>query len=184
MLPTKFTLNNNEIIMKEILPRKSFFFNTLEKARIVFSFFYVAISIFFISCKSSISILGVIMLSIGLYFAIFKWVLKYFDIKSNYYLITNQRIIILEKLTEDIEQELNLAQISLIKAEMNNRFFGNINFKEKRNIFNENNDTTLFLGERKIHFDDAKFAFLSVENINEVIPVFEELGLKVKKTFY
>jgi hypothetical protein len=33
-------------------------------------------------------------------------------------------------------------------------------------------------------FKEDEYAFLSVENMNEIIPVFEELGLKVTKTFY
>jgi len=35
-----------------------------------------------------------------------------------------------------------------------------------------------------MNFDEDKYTFLSVENISEIIPVFENLKLKVNKTFY
>lgn len=35
-----------------------------------------------------------------------------------------------------------------------------------------------------MNFNEGKYVFLSVEKINDVIPVFEELGFKVNKTFY
>lgn len=35
-----------------------------------------------------------------------------------------------------------------------------------------------------MNFKEDKYAFLNVENINEILPIFEELGLKVNKTFY
>lgn len=184
MLPTKFILNNNEIIMKEILPRKSFFFNTTEKLRILFSFFYLAVSVLFIFSKSPILIFGIVMFFIGLYLAFFRWVLRYFDIKNNYYLITNQRIIIAEKSTGEIEQERNFFEINEINAEMNGSFFGNIIFGEPENIFGKSDEPFSFFNKSGMNFTEDKYAFLSVENINEIIPVFEELGLKVKKTFY
>jgi len=184
MLPTKFILNNNEIIMKEILPRKSFFFNTTEKLRILFSFFYLAVSVLFIFSKSPILIFGIVMFFIGLYLAFFRWVLRYFDIKNNYYLITNQRIIIVEKSTGEIEQERNFFEINEINAEMNGSFFGNIIFGEPENIFGKSDEPFSFFNRGGMNFTEDKYAFLSVENINEIIPVFEELGLKVKKTFY
>lgn len=90
-------LNNNEIILKEILPRKSFFFNTIEKLRIVFSVFYLVVSLFFLLNKFPVFIFGIVMFCVGFYVAIFRWILKYFNLKNDYYLITNQRIIIAKK---------------------------------------------------------------------------------------
>lgn len=177
-------LNDNEIILKEILPRKSFFFNMTEKIRIVFSIFYLIISLFFIFSKSPILIFGILMFCVGLYFAIFRWLLRYFDLKNNYYVITNQRIIIAEKSTNDIEKEIKFTELDQINAEMNTKFFGNIIFGEPENIFGKNDDTFSIFKKSGMNFDEDQYAFLSVENINQVLPVFEELGLKVNKTFY
>ena len=41
-------LNNDEIILKEILPRKSFFFNLTERIRIIISIVCLVLSIFMI----------------------------------------------------------------------------------------------------------------------------------------
>jgi hypothetical protein len=177
-------LNDNEIILKEILPRKSFFFNTTEKLRIVFSIFYLLLALFFIINKSPLLFFGVLMLCVGLYFAIFRWILKYFDLKNNYYIITNQRIIIAEKSTNDIEKQIEFTEIDQINTEMNSQFFGNIIFGEPETIFGRNDEPFSFFKRSGMNFDEDKYAFLSVENINEILPIFEELGLKVNKTFY
>ena len=177
-------LNDNEIIKKEILPRKSFFFNTTEKIRMVFSVFYLAISVFFILSGSPVIFFGIILFFVGLYLAVFRWVLKYFDIRNNYYLITNQRIIIAKKSTHEIEKEKALKEIVQINAEMNGNFFGNIILGEPEGIFVRNDEPFSFFNRSGMSFKEDQYAFLSVENMNEIIPVFGELGLKVTKTFY
>jgi len=184
MSPTKMILNTNEIILKEILPRKSFFFNTTEKIRIVFSFFYLAVSLVFIFSGSPVVFFGIIMFLVGLYLAFFRWVLRYFDIRNSYYLITNQRIIIAEKSTHEIEKEKPLGEIDKVNAEMSGRFFGNIIFGKPEGIFGRSDEPFSFFNRSGMSFKEDEYAFLSVENINEIIPVFEELGLKVTKTFY
>ncbi|MEC3877549.1 hypothetical protein [Chryseobacterium salviniae] len=184
MLPTKMLLNNNEIIKKEILPRKSFFFNTTEKLRILFSFFYLFISLFFIFSRAPLVFFGLAMLGIGLYLAFFRWILKYFDIKNNRYFITNQRIFIAKSSESKIVWQKSLYEVDQINAEMNGRFFGNIIFGEPENIFGKNDEVFSFFRRNGMNFKEDKYAFLSVENINEIIPIFEELGLKVNKTFY
>jgi len=184
MSPTKLILNNNEIIMKEILPRKSFFFNTTEKLRILFSFFYLLISVFFIFSTAPLIFFGVIILGIGLYLAFFRWILKYFDIKNSRYLITNQRILVLKISDEKVVWQKRNDEIDQINAEMNGSFFGNIIFGEPENIFGKNDEAFSFFRRSGMNFKEDKYAFLSVENINEIIPIFEELGLKVNKTFY
>ena len=35
-----------------------------------------------------------------------------------------------------------------------------------------------------MNFKEDEFSFQSVENINEIITIFEELNLKISKTFY
>lgn len=183
MLPTKMLLNNNEIIIKEILPRKSFFFNTTEKLRILFSFFYLFISLFFIFSTAPLIFFGVIMFGIGLYLVFFRWILKYFNIKNSKYFVTNQRIFV--RLSEnEIVWQKKLSEIDQINAEMNGSFFGNIIFGEPENIFGKNDEAFSFFRRNGMNFKEDKYAFLSVENINEIIPIFEELGLKVNKTFY
>lgn len=184
MSPTKIILHTNEIILKEILPRKSFFFNTTEKLRIVFSFFYLAISLVLIFSRSPVLFFGIIAFLMGLYLAFFRWVLRYFDISNSYYLITNQRIIIAKKSTHKIEKEKPLGEIDKINAEMSGRFFGNIIFGEPEGIFGRSDEPFSFFNRSGMSFKEDGYAFLSVENINEIIPVFEKLGLKVTKTFY
>ncbi|REC74487.1 hypothetical protein DRF60_17725 [Chryseobacterium elymi] len=177
-------LYNNEIILKEILPRKSFFFNMTEKIRIVFSFFYLGISILLlINMTSFFFFFAILFFGVGLYFAFFRWVLRYFDLRDNYYLITNERIIVAEKLTKEIVKQKKLSEIDQVNIEMNNNFFGNIIFGEPETIFGKNDE--LFSFKRNgMSFDEDEYAFLSVENISEIIPVFENLKLKVNKTFY
>lgn len=177
-------LNDSEIILKEILPRKSFFFNMTEKIRIVFSFFYLVVSLIFIFSKSAILIFGILMICVGLYLAIFRWLLRYFDLKNNYYIITNQRIIIAEKSTNDIQKEIKFTEIDQVNVEMNTNFFGNIIFGEPENIFGKNDEPFSFFKKSGMNFDEHKYVFLSVENINEILAVFKEMGLKVNKTFY
>jgi len=102
-------LQNNEIILKEILPKKGFFFNMTEKLRIVFSFFYLGISmLFLINMTSFFFFFAIFMFGTGLYLAFFRWILRYSDLKNNYYLITNERIIIAEKSTKEIIKEKKL----------------------------------------------------------------------------
>ena len=110
--------------------------------------------------------------------------LKYFDIRNNYYLITNQRIIIAKKSTHEIENEKALKEIVQINAEMNGNFFGNIILGEPEGIFGRNDEPFSFFNRSGMSFKKDQYAFLSVENMNEIIPVFGELGLKVTKTFY
>ncbi len=184
MLPTKLILNNNEIVMKEILPKKSFFFNTTEKLRILFSFFYLSISLFFIFNKAPLIYFGIIMLGIGLYIAFFRWILKYFDIKNSRYVITNQRIFKLKASDEKVVWQKRHDEIDQINAEMSGSFFGNIIFGEPENIFGKSDEPFSFFRRNGMNFNEDKYAFLSVENINEIIPIFEKLGFKVNKTFY
>ena len=67
---------------------------------------------------------------------------------------------------------------------MSGSFFGNIIFGEPENIFGNNDKAFSFFRRNGMNFNEDKYAFLSVENINEIIPIFEELGFKVNKTFY
>lgn len=178
-------LNVNEIILKEILPTKSFFFNMTEKIRIVFSFFYLTISILLLTTMNSfLFIFAMIMFGAGLYFTIFRWVLRYFDLKNDCYLITNQRIIIAERSSKDIWKYKKLEEIEQVNVELNSRFFGNIIFGEPENIFGKNDEPFSLFKRRGMNFNEDKYVFLSVEHIDEIIPLFEELGLKVNKTFY
>ncbi|SHH05597.1 hypothetical protein SAMN02787073_0165 [Chryseobacterium vrystaatense] len=178
-------LQNNEIILKEILPKKGFFFNMTEKLRIVFSFFYLGISaLFLINMTSFFFFFAIFMFGTGLYLAFFRWILRYSDLKNNYYIITNERIIIDEKSTKEILKEKKLEEIDQINIEMNNKFFGNIIFGEPESIFGRNDEPFSFFKRSGMNFDEDKYVFLSVENISEIIPIFENLKLKVNKTFY
>lgn len=177
-------LHNNEIILKEILPKKSFFFNMTEKIRIIFSFFYLGIStVLLVNMTSFFFFFAIVFFGAGLYCAFFRWVLRYFDLRDHYYLITNERIIVAEKLTKEIVKEKKLAEIDQVNIEMNNNFFGNIIFGEPETIFGKNDE--LFSFKRSgMNFNEDEYAFISVENISEIIPIFENLKLKVNKTFY
>ncbi|KMQ64892.1 hypothetical protein ACM46_11825 [Chryseobacterium angstadtii] len=156
-----------------------------EKIRTVFSFFYLGISvILLINMTSFFFFFAIIFFGAGLYIAFFRWILRYFDLKDNYYLITNKRIIIAEKLTKEIIKEKSLSEIDQINIEMNNNFFGNIIFGEPETIFGKTDEPFSFFRGRGMNFDEDKYTFLSVENINEMIPIFENLKLKVIKTFY
>ncbi|WP_131327945.1 hypothetical protein [Chryseobacterium vrystaatense] len=104
--------------------------------------------------------------------------------KNNYYIITNERIIIAEKSTKEILKEKKLEEIDQINIEMNNKFFGNIIFGEPESIFGRNDEPFSFFKRSGMNFDEDKYVFLSVENISEIIPIFENLKLKVNKTFY
>ena len=64
------------------------------------------------------------------------------------------------------------------------QFFGNIIFGEPEGIFGRNDEPFSFFNRSGMSFKEDQYAFLSVENMNEIIPVFGELGLKVTKTFY
>lgn len=182
-------LNDNEIILKEILPKKSFFFNTTEKLRIAFSFFYLAISVFFIANITNsdfflFSLIAIFIFCYALYITFFRWFLKYFRLSNNYYLITNQRIIIAKKGSGKILKYRVLHEIDQINAEMNGAYFGNIIFGEPESLFGKTDEPFSFFKRRGMNFDEDKYVFLSVEKINEIIPVFDKLGLKVNKTFY
>ncbi|PQA92035.1 hypothetical protein B0A69_16585 [Chryseobacterium shigense] len=178
-------LHDNEIILKEILPKKSFFFNMTEKIRVIFSFFYLGVSsILLINMTSFFFFFAIIFFGAGLYFAFFRWVLRYFDLRDNYYLITNERIIVAEKLTKEIIKEKKLAEIDQVNIEMNNQFFGNIIFGEPETIFGKNDEPFSFFKTKGMNFNEDEYAFISVDNISEIIPVFENLKLKVNKTFY
>lgn len=189
MLPTKMILNNNEIIKKEILPKKSFFFNMTEKLRIVFSIFYLAVAVFLItkildSGFGLFSIIAIVIFCNALYITFFRWLLKYWKLKNNSYIITNQRVIIAEKGNGKILKYKTFNEIEQVNAEMNTEYFGNIIFGEPESLSGKNNGNFSFFRNRGLNFTEDKYAFLSVENINEIIPVFNELGLKVNKTFY
>ncbi len=189
MLLTKMILDTNEIIKKEILPRKSFFFNTTEKLRIVFSLFYLAVSFFLLLNSKKLDffifqIIAVIMFCSALYISFFRWIFKYFKVMNNCYLITNQRIIIANKTKDKIIKYKKLNEIDEINAEMSGRFFGNIIFGEPEGVFGRSDEPFSLFNRSGMSFKEDEYAFLSVENINEIIPVFEELGLKVTKTFY
>ncbi|MGN7757233.1 hypothetical protein ACTJIV_07125 [Chryseobacterium sp. 22532] len=178
-------LHNNEIILKEILPKKSFFFNMTERIRIIFALFYLGVLIILlINLTSFFFLLVIIFVGIGLYIAVFRWLLKYFNLKNKYYLITNERIIIAKRSTGKIVKEKKLSEIDQINIEMNNKFFGNIIFGEPETIFGKKDEPFSLFKRRRMNFDEDKYAFLSVENLNEIIPVFENLKLKVNKTFY
>lgn len=182
------TLNNNEIILKEILPEKSFFFNMTEKLRTAFSIFYLAIGVFFITSLNSgfwiFSIIGIGVFCNALYVTFFRWILKYRRLQNNYYVITNQRIAIVEKANGKILKYKELNEIDQVNAEMNSKHFGNIVFGEPERIFGKDDENFSFFRRRGVNFAEDKYAFLSVGNIHEIIPVFSELGLKVNKTFY
>jgi hypothetical protein len=170
-------LEPNEVILKEIFPKKSFFLNTTEKIRIIFSFFFLSISIFFIvKMVSFLSIFAIIMFLIGLYLAFFRWVFKYLDLKNDYYLITNQRIIIAEKATREILKSKELSEVGEINVEMNASYFGNIIFGQPEGIFGRKDESYFFGGNGGMSFKEDEYAFLSVENINEILSVFESLG--------
>lgn len=190
MLPTKMILNNNEIVLKEILPKKSFFFNMTEKLRIAFSIFYLAIAVFFIinALNSSFWLFSIAAIGIfcnALYITFFRWILKYRKLKNHCYTITNQRVIIAEKANGKILKYKALNEIEQVNIEMNAEYFGNIIFGEPEGIFDKHNgDFSFFLQKRGVNFNEDKYAFFSVENIDEIITVLSELGLKVNQTFY
>ncbi len=103
---------------------------------------------------------------------------------NNYYIITNQRIIIANSKNKKVKKQLYLNEIDQVNAEMNNKFFGNIIFGEPENIFGRNDEPFSLFNRRGMNFDEDKYAFLSVEGIDEIIPIFEKLDLKINKTFY
>ncbi|RQO40847.1 hypothetical protein DBR39_07890 [Chryseobacterium sp. KBW03] len=182
-------LNNNEIILKEILPKKGFFFNMTEKLRTAFSIFYLAIAVFIItnsliSSFGLFSIIGIVIFCNALYITFFRWILKYRNLKNNCYIITNQRIAIVERANGNIVKDKKLNEIDQVNVEMNTKHFGNIIFGEPENIFGKDDESFSFFRRRGANFTEDKYTFLSVENIHEIIPVFNELGLKVNKTFY
>lgn len=178
-------LNLNEIILKEILPKKSFFFNSTEMLRIPFSIFYLIImTLIVINSSGFLIILGILFVGGGIYYSIGRWIFKYYELKNNLYIITNQRIIIAKNKTGFIYKFLKIEDIKIVNIEMNNRFFGNIIFGEPETIFG-NDDEAIFFGRRNgMNFKEDKYSFQSVENINEIIPIFEKLNLKISKTFY
>ncbi|KQT31480.1 hypothetical protein ASG22_18290 [Chryseobacterium sp. Leaf405] len=150
-------LNNNEIILKEILPRKSFFFNMTEKLRIIFSVFYLAISIFFVinilnSDFGLFPIIGMVIFATAIYITFGRWILKYIKLKNNCYLITNQRIIVAKKGSGKIIKFRELNEINQVTAEMNGNFFGNIIFGEPENIFGKNDEAFSLLKTRGNEF--------------------------------
>lgn len=178
-------LNDNEIILKEILPKKSFFFNLTEKIRIVFSIFYLAISVLLlVNLTLFFSIFAIIIFCSALYISIFRWILRYVSLNNNVYLITNQRIIIAKKRTRQIIKYKNIKEIDLVNAEMNKYFFGNIIFGEPENIFGSNDEPFSPFKRNGMNFSEDEYAFLSVESIDEIIPIFEKLEMKIDKTFY
>ncbi|WP_123984692.1 hypothetical protein [Chryseobacterium sp. G0201] len=99
-------------------------------------------------------------------------------------MITNQRIIVAEKSNKEILKSKNFEEIKRINVEMNRNYFGNIIFGEPEDIFGSNDENFSFFTRSGMNFKEDEYVFLSVENINEIIPVFESLGLKINKTFY
>ena len=104
--------------------------------------------------------------------------------KNNYYLITNERIIVAKHSTKEIIKEKKLSEIKQVHIEMNDKFFGNIIFGEPELVFMENKVRFIPSKRMEINFKPDEYAFLSVDNISEIIPVFENLKLRVNKTFY
>lgn len=179
-------LQNNEIILKEILPKKGFFFNMTEKIRAVFFLIFLVLSTMFLinTIASILFFFVVIVVGIVFFTTFFKWILTYFKVKNNYYLITNERIIVAKQSTKEIIKEKKLSEIKQVHIEMNNKFFGNIIFGEPEAAFGENNPRFIVSKRMKMNFKPDEYAFLSVDNISEIIPIFENLKLKVNKTFY
>lgn len=178
-------LNLNEIILKEILPKKSFFFNSTEMLRIPFSIFYLIImTLIVINSSGFLMIFGILFVGGGVYYSIGRWILKYYELKNNLYIITNQRIIIAENKTGYIYKFLRIEEIKIVNIEMNNNFFGNIIFGEPETIFGNGDEASFFGRKNGMNFKEDKYSFQSVENINEIIPIFEKLNLKISKTFY
>ncbi|WP_157456293.1 hypothetical protein [Chryseobacterium hispalense] len=99
-------------------------------------------------------------------------------------MITNQRIFKLKASDEKVVWQKRHDEIDQINAEMSGSFFGNIIFGEPENIFGKSDEPFSFFKRSGMNFNEDKYVFLSVEKINDVIPVFEELGFKVNKTFY
>ena len=104
--------------------------------------------------------------------------------KNNYYLITNQRIIIAERSSEEILRYKNLEEIDQIHAEMNDKYFGNIIFGEPEGVLEKPREPVFFGGNRSMIFKDDEYVFLSVEHVNDAISVLEGLKLRVDKIFY
>lgn len=178
-------LNLDEMIIKEILPKKSFFFNSTERLRIPFSFFYILIvSLIVFNSSGFFLVFGFIFLGVGIYIFIGRWLFKYYELKSLIYVITNQRIIIAEKETGYIYKFLKLEEIKIVNIEMNSHFFGNIIFGEIETIFGSNNESSIFGMKNGMNFKEDEYSFQSVENIDEIMPIFEKLNFKISKTFY
>lgn len=178
-------LNTNENVIKEILPEKSFFFSNTEKARVIFSLFFFGVSIIFLLNMNGVLIFfAPIMFAVSLYFLIFRWVFRYHDLQNQFYLITNQRVIVANKVSNKIVKQLTLDEIPKINIEMNSKFFGNIIFGEPEGIFNSE-DSSFFLSKSTgMNFTEDKYIFRSVKSIDEIIPIFEKLNLKVSKVFF
>jgi len=178
-------LNSNEIILKEILPRKSFFFSLTEKLRILISFGYLIFVVFFavVTFKTIVFLFTVPLLVAAFYNSFLRWIPVFYHLKNNYYLITNQRIIIASRSKKEIIRYRKLEEIDQVHADMNDRFFGNIIFGKPEGVVD--NSSGYLGGNRGIlTFKNDRYAFLSIENIDEIIVLINELGLKVNKTFY
>ena len=81
-------LNLDEMIIKEILPKKSFFFNSTERLRIPFSFFYILIvSLIVFNSSGFFLVFGFIFLGVGIYIFIGRWLFKYYELKVLYMLL-------------------------------------------------------------------------------------------------
>lgn len=91
---------------------------------------------------------------------------------------------IARKSDKEILKYKRLEEIQVIHLQMNNMYFGYIIFGQPEGILGRS-DEPFVLGKRYgMNFKEDEYAFLSVENINEIIPVLEQLGLRVNKTFY
>lgn len=94
-------------------------------------------------------IITVIMFCSALYITFFRWILKYFKVMNNCYLITNQRIIIANKTKDKIIKYKELNEIDEINAEMSGSFFGNIIFGEPEGVFGRSDEPFSFLTDQE-----------------------------------
>ncbi len=179
---SKIDLNPDEFIEKEILPEKRFFFNSAEQIRIPFSILFLIFSIvmffkFFI-------FLSIIFFIAGLYFAFGRWILKYFDLKDTFYLITNQRVIIVRKNNYEILKQWKFQDFKSVHIEINKNNFGNIIFGMPESPFPPLETWGDFLGNNGMNFKEDEFSMQSISNIHKILPILEKHNLKISKSYY
>lgn len=179
---SKVDLNLNEIVEREILPVKRFFFNSTEQIRIPFSILFLAFSI--LMFFKIFIFLSIIFFFAGLYFAFGRWILKYFDLKDTLYLITNQRVLIVRKNDNEILKQWQIQDFKSVHIEINKNEFGNIIFGQPESPFPELNNRGDFLGNWGMNFKEDEFSLQSVSDINEILPLLEKHKLKISKSYY